>query len=682
MDAVRRGKLPDQSGLTGPAEVPEPPPASATMADRLRTLGRAVTGTVAGLPRVLRLVWRASPLLTLGLAVATVVAGLIPAATAYALREVVNAVLYAGKTRTGGLPDQVPFRLPVPFSHGAVTLATYSAVGVVVATVCLLFLLAVLGSLCTAITSTTQQLLQDRVQQNVQLLVMEHAAGLDLAFFEGSESYDLLRQAQKESDSRPVMMISTAFTLLRSAITFAGIVVLLAGLSPVLALIALVAPVPGFLADARYGHRGFLLARWASSLRRRMEYVAGLVTTDTSAKEVKLFDLGSYFVDRYRLLATTYNARQRRLVLARYATGAGWGLLSTAAGALSLLYVALRAASGALTVGDLTLFTQASSSMQAAVQGLFQGSASMYEHNLYLNTLYEFLAQPVRVAAPAAPRALPAPARGRIVLEGVSFRYPGTTRDVLAGLDLVAEPGQMIAVVGRNGAGKSTLVKLLCRLYDPTAGRITMDGVDLREAAPAELRRSIAAMFQDYVRYQATVAENIGLGDLRHLTERPRIESAARQAGLDDLAAGLDLGYDTPLGKWFDHGVELSGGEWQKVALARAFVRHGPMLLLDEPSAALDAQAEHELFARLRVLARGRTTFYVSHRFSAVRRADRIIVLDGGRIVEDGDHDALMALDGRYARLFRLQAAPYQTGPPPENGFRDRKRADDERSRW
>jgi ATP-binding cassette subfamily B protein len=690
MDGVRRGKLPDHSGLTGSPSVPEPPAARGSPAGRWRGLWRAVTGTIAGVPRVLRLVWRVSPGLTCGLALATVGAGLIPAATAYTLREVVNAVLHAVKVRGAQQSDRAPFQIRLPFSHGGITVATLSTAGVVIATVLLLLVWYVLGSICAAVSSTTQQLLQDRVQQDVQLLVMDHASRLDLAFFEGSESYDLLRHAQKEADSRPVTMISTAFTLLRSAITFGSMIALLVGLSPLIALITLITPVPGFLSDARYGHRGFLLARWASPLRRRMDYVASLVTTDSSAKEVKLFDLGPYFVRRYRLMAETYNTRQRRLVLARYLTGAAWGLLSTAASALTLLYVALRAVSGALTIGDLTLYTQASTSIQAAVQGLFQGSAAMYEHNLYLNTLYEFLDRPVGVAAPAAPRPLPVPPRGAVVLDGVSFRYPGGTREVLSGIDLVAEPGQMIAVVGRNGAGKSTLVKLLCRLYDPTAGRITLDGVDLREVAPADLRRTTAAMFQDYVRYQATVAENIGLGDLRHLTDSPRIAAAADQAGLAGLVDGLELGYDTPLGKWFDHGIELSGGEWQKVALARAFVRDGPVLLLDEPSAALDAQAEHDLFARLRLLAQGRTTFYVSHRFSAVRRADRIIVLDGGRIVEDGDHDALIRLGGRYARLFHLQAAPYTggsiNGSAPDrvaaDHDRDTKRRADGTGRW
>jgi ATP-binding cassette, subfamily B, bacterial len=283
----------------------------------------------------------------------------------------------------------------------------------------------------------------------------------------------------------------------------------------------------------------------------------------------------------------------------------------------------------------------------------------MYEHNLYLSNLYDLLATPTGVQAPENPRPLPRPVRGEVVFENVSFSYPGSGAQALENVSFRIPPGQTLAVVGRNGAGKSTLIKLLCRLYDPTGGRILIDGIDIRDLDPDELRGNIAAMFQDYVTYQATASENIGLGDLPDLENRLAVEVAAQRGGADELVEKLPAGYETPLGKWFDQGANLSGGEWQKIALSRAFMRRAPILVLDEPTSALDAQAEYELFERLRELSRDRTAVYISHRFSTVRQADRILFLEGGRLVEEGTHEELMRLGGRYAALFNLQASAY-----------------------
>ena len=650
------------SGLTGPAEIPEPPTERPSgLGGRLKSVREAAVGTMAALPRVMRLVWEASPGLTIGLALATILAGFIPAATAYAAKLLINAVLAAIRVRADHLPDQGV--LPLPFH--TIQSPGLTTTGALVVLAGIQFFIFAANSGLGTLRNITQQLLQERVSLTIQLMVMEHAARLDLPFFEESSSYDLLRRAQTDAANRPVAMISTTFGLLQTGITFASMVLLLLGLSPWLALVALVTPVPAFINDTKYGWRGYNIARWASPIRRRMQYLTTLVTTDSFAKEVKLFGLGRYFVQRFQLLASTYYDRQRRLVTTRYVLGNLWGLLTTLAGSATYLYVAFQAVAGRLTLGDLTLYTSAATSVQSSIQGLLSGFSSMYEHNLYLSNLYEFLGTPVSVLRPENPKPIPKPLRGEIIFDNVSFNYPGTGAQALANVSFRIEPGQTLAVVGRNGAGKSTLIKLLCRLYDPSGGRILIDGIDIREFDPDELRASIAAMFQDYVSYQATASENIGLGDLPQLENRPAIASAADRGGAAELISGLPDQYETPLGKWFDQGANLSGGEWQKLALSRAFMRQAPILVLDEPTSSLDAQAEYELFARLRKLSQGRTAIYISHRFSTVRQADRILFLEHGRLVEDGTHQELMRLGGRYAALFNMQASAY-TGDPVE----------------
>jgi ATP-binding cassette subfamily B protein len=650
---------PANSGLTGDPtiEPPQQPEGPKDLRGRWENLKQAVAGTTAALPQVLRLVWEASRRVTVGLFVTTALAGIVPTISVGITLMLTNAVVAGIKINSFHQADHVRFAdLGVPWLPGP----TLSSVGMIVFLAVLQLILFALSALLNTLRNIFQQLLQNSVSMRIQLMVMEKAASLDLPFYEDPASYDLLRRAQNDSINRPVLMIATAFGLLQTLLTLVTMIVLLFGVSWILAVVVLLSPIPAFIADTRYGWRGYNIARWGSRLLRRMTYMVNLVTTDSFAKEVKLFGLGHYFIERYRLIATAFYDSQRSQVVRRYMTGFALGNLSTIVTSLTYLYIALQAIAGRLSLGSLTAYTQAAVQVQNSIRSVLSGFSGMYEHNLYLNNLVELMAKEPFMPVSATPVPVPQPMRGEIRFENVSFAYPGAENQALSNLSFTVKAGETLAVVGRNGAGKTTLFKLICRLYDPLEGRILIDGIDIKAFDPDELRRQIGAMFQDYVDYQATAAENIGLGHLPEIANRDAVVSASKQAGSDELIAHLPEGYDTALGKWFDAGVNLSGGEWQKVALARAFMREDArILLLDEPTSALDAQAEYDLFERLRSLTHGRTAVYISHRFSTVRRADRIVFLEHGRLVEEGTHEELIRLNGRYARLFRMQAAAY-----------------------
>ena len=488
---------------------------------------------------------------------------------------------------------------------------------------------------------------------------MKHAAALDLAHFEDADFYDKLERARRQTTGRMVLL-SQVFGQAQDAITVVTLGVGLVAYAPALLVLLALALVPAFLGEAHFNAQSYSLTYAWTPERRELDYLRMVGASDETAKEVKVFGLNRYLTDRYRTLADGFYAANRTLAVRRASWGAllsGVGTVGYYAAYATILY---RTATGAFSLGDLTFLAGSFSRMRGLLEGLLSSFSSVAGQALYLADLFEFFEiEPRVVSAPGAPL-VPDPITEGFVFEDVGFRYPGSERWAVRGLSFTLRAGEALALVGENGAGKTTLVKLLARLYDPDEGRILLDGVDLREIDLASLRNAVGVIFQDFVRYHLTAAENIAVGRIEARGDRPRIETSAERSLADTVVAGLPGGYEQTLGKRFKTGVDLSGGQWQKVALARAYMRDAQLLILDEPTAALDARAEADVFARFKDLTAGKTAILISHRFSTVRMADRIAVLEGGRVAEIGTHEALLALGGTYAELFRLQAAGYR----------------------
>jgi ATP-binding cassette subfamily B protein len=506
-----------------------------------------------------------------------------------------------------------------------------------------------------------RELLRAHLSNRLNVQILEKALALEVRHFEDSNVYDKMQNARREASQRPLALVLSVVTVVQNALSLSAYAILLIKLSAWSVVVLAVASVPAFVAEARLASEAFRLSSWRAPEGRRLNYLEWVLTRDNHVKEVKLFNLGPLVLGRYRALFDKFFREDRRLAVRRMVWGLGLGLVALVAFYGCYVLVASRAAEARLTLGDMTLYLAVFRQGQSAFQDILANLAGMYENALFMSNLFEYFEIPTTQEAsrqqPAATVTRGAPLA--IEFRHVSFRYPDKEEWALRDVSLTLRAGEKLGLVGENGAGKTTLVKLLLRLYEPTEGDIFYGGVNLKDLDPKEVRARVGAVFQDFVRYQFNVAENIGLGDVGHIEDRTRIAQAAARAGADSVVASLPQGYDTVLGGWFESGQELSAGQWQKIAVARGFMRDAEILILDEPTASIDAEAEHELFGRLQALAADRTAIIISHRFSTVRTADRIAVLNRGRIVEMGSHRELMEQDGRYAHLFRLQAQGY-----------------------
>jgi len=598
-----------------------------------RTL-RERFGALRNLPPFLRLIWQTSRPLTIANAALRLVRAVLPVAMLFVGKLIIDEVIALASSGSTQLER----------------LATLIAIELAI---------AVLSDVMGRVVSLVDSLLSERFTNETSIRLMEHAATLDLEDFEDSELQDQLERARRQTIGRSSLM-TQLLGQAQDVVTIITFAVGLVAYAPWLILLLGVALIPAFLGEAHFNAASYTLNYMRTPERRELDYVRQTGASVETAKEVKIFGLNAFLIDRYRTLSDSFYQANKSLAIRR----AFWGSVLTAIGTLGYYVAYAYLAWGTLrrefTIGDLTFLAGSFRRLRTLLEGLLSGFSQMAGQALYLDDLFSFfLIEPeIRSSENALP--FPAPMREGFRFEGVGFRYPGAERWAVRNLTFTLHAGEVLALVGENGAGKTTLVKLLARLYDPDEGRILLDGRDLREYDLDSLRANIGVIFQDFVRYHMTAAENIAVGRIEAAGDRARIEEAAHRSLADEVIRRLPEQYDQVIGKRFRKGVDLSGGEWQKIAIARAYMRDAQLLILDEPTAALDARAEFEVFQRFRELSEGRTAVLISHRFSSVRMADRILVLADGQLEAAGTHAELLAAGGRYAELFELQAEGYR----------------------
>ncbi|MBD2593740.1 ABC transporter ATP-binding protein [Nostoc spongiaeforme FACHB-130] len=584
--------------------------------------------------RAINLVWTTSRGLTLSLATLTLVAGLLPAAIAYIGKLIVDAVLLAAQGNVVGGYHPLWY---VGLEAIAVILLAGSQRGLLVC----------------------QSLLRVLLAQRVNVLILEKALTLELHQFEDSEFYDKLTNARREASVRPLSLVNRTFGLVQNALSLVTYGVLLVKFSIWAVIVLIVAAMPAFIAETRFAGEAFRLFSWRAPETRQQHYIENLLAREDFATEIKLYQLGEMLLARYREVFHQLFGEDKDLTLRRGLWGYLLSLVSTIAFYIAYAWIVLEAVAGKISLGDMTMYLTVFRQGQSTFSNALTSIGGMYEDNLYLSNLYDFLEEKVTQPWGYATKGL-SPQDG-VRFENVSFTYPGSNKPALKNISLHLKPGEKLAIVGENGSGKTTLIKLLTRLYTPDSGRILLDGLDLQEWDVDILRRRIGVIFQNFVRYQFTVGENIGVGDVKNLEDKHRWQIAAQKGLAHSFIEKLPQSFQTQLGRWFKGGQELSGGQWQKIALARAFMRtQADILVLDEPTSAIDAQAEFEIFNHFRTLTENQMVFLISHRFSTVRMADKIVVIEHGEVKEQGTHQELLKSGGIYAKLFLLQAAGYQ----------------------
>ena len=591
------------------------------------------------------MVWRTSPQLMATSLALRLVRALLPVATLFIGKLIIDDVV--ALVQTPHKPETLQQWLNSGLLNwlGLLLIAEFS--------------LAVLADVLGRIVSLVDSLLSERVSNSSSVRLMEHAATLDLEDFEDSEFQDQLERARRQTSGRMTLM-GQLLGQAQDIVTVASFVAGFIFFAPWLIALLMFALVPAFLGEAHFNAQSYSLDFGRTPERRELDYVRQTAASVETAKEVKIFGLNGFLIDRYIRLASDFYAANRKLAMRR----ASWGGLFTAIGTvgyyLAYAYIAWRTLTGKFSVGDLTFLAGSFRRLRGLLEGLLTSFSTTVGQALYLNDLFSFFEVGPEILSPANPRPFPQPVRVGFVFEDVGFRYPGAERWAVRHLSFALHAGEVLALVGENGAGKTTLVKLLTRLYDPDEGRILLDGYDLREYDLDALRGNMGVIFQDFVRYNLSAGDNIAVGKIAARDDQVRIERAAIRSQADEVINRLPTGYRQMIGKRFKNGVELSGGEWQKIAIARAYMREAAVLVLDEPTAALDARSEFEVFKRFKELSSGKTAVLISHRFSSVRMADRILVLADGVVESAGTHDELMAQSGRYSELFELQAAGYR----------------------
>ncbi|WP_162428078.1 ABC transporter ATP-binding protein [Pontibacter pudoricolor] len=610
-------------------------PAAAPKAANDKKSFKEQVGALKNLPKFFRLIWETSPSMTIGNMLLRLVKSALPLSMLYIgkliIDEVIRLIAVTGERDLSYLWMLVAAELG----------------------------LAIVSDLISRGITLLDSLLGDLFSNKTSVTLIEHAATLDLTQFEDATFYDKLERARRQTVTRVVLM-SQVLSQVQDIVTIGFLAVGLVAFNPWLILILLVAVIPSFLGETHFNERTYSLSRSWTPERRELDYLRYIGASDETAKEIKTFNLSGFLADRFKLLSDKYYLLNKKLIVRR----AVWGIALSALGTLAYygayIFILAQTVAGIITVGSLTFLAGSFSSMRGLLQGIMTRFSQIAESALYLQDLFDFLELKPQITPPANPIPVPRPIQHGFTFENVGFKYQNSERWAVRNLSFHLRAGEKLALVGENGAGKTTLVKLLARLYEPTEGRILLDGVDLREYDLNDLRHQVGIIFQDYVRFQMSASDNIAIGQISNIRDKERIQGSAQKSLADPVIQRLPDKYDQVLGKRFNKGVELSGGEWQKVALARAYMRDAQLLILDEPTSALDARAEHEVFLRFSELIAGKTAVLISHRFSTVRMADRILFLEQGQLKELGSHEELLAHNGKYAELFKLQAKGYQ----------------------